>query len=180
MNQTSKQYRVLAISLSTRGFGYAIMERENGLVECGKKRVDADKNAGSLKNIETMIARIEPDCLVLHDVNAKGTYRRDRIKQLHRKVIALAKKRTLKVVKISKTELRELLLNDKNGTKQEMAALMAKRFPEQLALRLPAERKAWDSEDARMDIFDAVGLMVAYWLKQEKSLGKLSQLKVAS
>ena len=99
---------------------------------------------------------------MLQDVNAKnarGTRRDPRIKELHRKVIALAKKCKLKVVEISGTELREVLLGNERGTKQEMAELLAKQFPDDLASQLPPKRKSWESEDARMDIFEAVAIV---------------------
>ena len=116
----------------------------------------------SLTNIDKLIVRFQPDVLVLHKVNAKGTYRAPRIKELHRKVIALAKKRKLKVVKLSNTELRTVLLNDPKGTKHDMAEHIAKQFPDELAARVPPKRRDWTSEYARMDIFDAVGLAVAF------------------
>ena len=158
MNQSAKQSRILSISISTWGFGYAVLEGENSLVDYGNKRINADKNTRSLAHIEKMIVHNQPDVLVLQDVNAKGTRRAPRIKQLHRKVVALAKERKLKVVEISGAELRRLLLNNEDGIKQEMAEVLAKKFPDELASRLPEKRKAWKSEDARMDIFDAVGL----------------------
>src|SRR6266702_3450475 len=105
----NKQFRIAAVSLSANGFGYAIMEGD-ALVEYRNKVFLADKNANSLTIIDKLILRFQPDVLVLHDVNAKGTYRAPRIKELHRKVIALAKKRKLKVVKLSNTELRTMLL----------------------------------------------------------------------
>ena len=43
-----------------------------------------------------------------------------------------------------------------------MAELLAKKFPDELASRLPPKRKPWKSEDSRMDIFDAVALAVAF------------------
>jgi hypothetical protein len=42
-----------------------------------------------------------------------------------------------------------------------LATAVAQRFPDELAARLPPKRKAWASEDARMDIFEAVALAVA-------------------
>lgn len=123
--------------------------------------VDEDKNVRVPEHIEKVIARNLPDVLVLSDVNAEGTYRCRRIKKLDRAVVALAKSRKLKVVKISGTELRGALLSNKAGTKHEMAQLLAKRYPAKLASRLPPKRRAWDSENARMDIFDSVGLAVA-------------------
>jgi hypothetical protein len=169
--QTPKQSRILAVSLSSRGFGYAAMEGDDRLVSFGKKIFNEDKNVRSLAHIEKVIIRNEPDVLVLQDVNAKnarGTRRDPRIKELHREVVGLAKKCKLKVVKISGTELRNALLGNERGTKQEMAELLAKQFPDELASRLPPKRKSWKSEDARMDIFAAVALAVMFRLKQSK------------
>jgi hypothetical protein len=56
------------------------------------------------------------------------------------------------------------MLNE-NETKQEMAELLAKQFPDELASQLPLKRKTWKSEDSRMDIFDAVALVVAFRIK---------------
>ena len=144
----------------TRETIYAVLEGDDDLIDYGNKRINKDKNARSLAHIEKMIAHNQPDVLVLQDVNAKGTRRALRIKKLHREIVSVAKKRKLKVIKISGTELRRLLFGNEAGTKQEMAELLAKKFPDELASRLPEKRKPWKSEDARMDIFDAAGLAV--------------------
>jgi len=162
MNQTSKQFRSLAVSLSSRGFGYAVMEGDNTLILYGKMIINKDKNVRVLAHVRKMIVRNQPDVLVLHDVNAKGTYRDPRIKALAKKVVALAKEHKLKVAKISGIELRGTLLGNENGTKHEMAEFLAKQFPDELASCLPPKRKLWKSEDTRMDIFDAVGLAVTF------------------
>jgi hypothetical protein len=47
-----------------------------------------------------------------------------------------------------------------------MAELLANQFPEELASRIPKKRKAWTSENARMDIFDAVGLVAAFQMRR--------------
>jgi hypothetical protein len=73
-------------------------------------------------------------------------------------VITLVTNNKLKTVTISGKELRIALLGNEAGTKQEMAELLAKKFPAELASRLPSKRKSWQSEDARMDIFEAVEL----------------------
>ena len=156
-------FRIAAVSLSANGFGYAILEG-GALIEYRNKVFLTDKNANSLVHIEKFIVYYQPDVLVLNDVNAKGTYRAPRIKELHRKVVALAKRHKLKTKKISKAELRTLLLNDPKGTKHDMAEHIAKQFPDELASRVPPKRKLWTSEANRMDIFDAVGLVMAYCL----------------
>jgi hypothetical protein len=47
---------------------------------------------------------------------------------------------------------------------------IATRFPDELGSRVPPKRKAWTSQNARMDIFDAVGLVVAFRLKNDDAL----------
>ncbi len=107
----------------------------------------------------------QPSVLVLQDVNAKGCRRAPRIKALHQRVIALAKKRKCKITLLSGKKLRIALLGDAEGTKHEMAELLAQRFPVELAEKLPPKRRHWDSEDGRMDIFDAVALAVVFLMK---------------
>jgi hypothetical protein len=88
--------------------------------------------------------------LVLQDVNnVKGTLRVPRIKELHRKIVALAKNKKIKVITMSGKVLRATLLGNEDGTKHEMAELLAKQFPDELGSRLPPKRKTWKSEDSR-------------------------------
>ena len=169
MNQTSKQVRVLAVSLSTFGFGYAVMENEKSLVEYGKRRITGDRHKASFKGIDKLIARSQPDCLVLQDVNnAKGTHCVDRIKKLQRAIVRFAKEQKLAVKIISGREVRDALLGNEKGTKHEMAELLAGRFSNELASQLPPKRQAWMNADARMDIFDAVGLAVVFQMQKGK------------
>jgi hypothetical protein len=160
------QFRILAVSLSSRGFGYAVMEGNNRLVGYGNKVINKNKNARVLVHIEKVITRYRPNLLALQDVNAKGTHRDPRIKELNRKIITLMKKRKLKTAKLSGTDLRIMLLGNPKGTKHEMAESLAKRFLDELASRLPPKRNFYNSEDVRMDIFDAVALAVVF--QQEK------------
>jgi hypothetical protein len=65
--------------------------------------------------------------------------------------------------------MRSVLLGKPKGTKQEIAELLAGKYPDELASRLPPKRKPWKSEDTRMDIFDAVALAVVFRMKKTKS-----------
>ncbi len=161
----NKHFRILAIALSANGFGHAVMEGDNHLVDYRNKVFIADKNANSLLHINKLIVRYQPDMLVLHDVNARGTYRAPRIKELHCEVVKLAKKYKLKMAKLSNAQLRMTLLHDPNGTKHEMAEQIAKLFADELGSRVPPKRKTWTSEMSRMDIFDAMALAVVFRMK---------------
>jgi hypothetical protein len=167
MNQTtSKDFRILAVALSARGFGFVVMEGRKTIIECGGRVADGDKNVQSLSKLEKLLNFYRPDVLVLQDVEAKGSRRAPRIKTLNRQIKGMAEKNRIAVKLISGKQLRSLLLGNPKGTKQEMAEVLAMQFPDELASRLPPKRKTWQSEDGRMDIFDAVALAVVFWLKR--------------
>ena len=169
MNQTTSQhYRILAVALSARGFGFVVMEGLNTIIECGGRVADGDKNTQSLAKMEKLLNFYRPGVLMLQDVEAKGSRRAPRIKTLNRQIKVIAGKRKIEVKLISGKQLRDLLLGNPRGTKQEMAEMLAAQFPDELASRLPPKRKPWKSEDARMDIFDAMAMAVVFRLKGVK------------
>lgn len=168
MNQTaSKQIRILAVALTARGFGYCVMENQ-AILESGNKGVEGNKNSQSVFKIEKLLKQFLPSVLVLQDVNATGCRRAPRIKALHRQVIELAAKYELKVTFLSGKQLREVLLGDANGTKHEMAEMLAEKYPFEIAAKLPPKRRPWENEDGRMDMFDAVGLALVFRMSEKR------------
>ena len=162
MNQTaSKQIRVLAIALTARGFGYCVMEN-HAILECGNKGVKGNRNLQSASKIEKLLKQFLPSVLVLQDVNATGCRRARRIKTLHRQIIELAASRKIKVSLFSAKSLRIALVGDIKGTKHEMAKILAEKYSIELAEKLPKKRRPWESEDGRMDLFEAVALAVVF------------------
>ena len=166
---TSKDSRILAIAFSTGGFGFVVMEGQKAIIEFGRRVADGDKNAQSLAKMKKLINFYQPEVMVLQDVEAKGSRRFPRIKTLNRQIKREAEKQKIQVKLFSGKQLRTSLLGNPRGTKQEMAAMLAAQFPDELASRLPPKRKPWQSEDARMDIFDAMALAVVFWMKGAKS-----------
>ena len=167
MNHNPKEFRILAIALSSRGLGYAVLEGEKSLIECGGKTAkNGNKNSQCLAKVKTLVEFYQPGVLVLQDVAAKGSHRASRIKTLNRQIIVTARKRKLKVALFSGKQLRSLLLGDAKGTKHEVAEMIAKHFPNELASRLPPKRRPWTSEDGRMDLFDAAALAVAFRMRR--------------
>ena len=165
-NHHQKPFRLLAVALTSRGLGYAVLEGESSLIESSRMSVrNGDKNWQCLAKVKKLTAFYRPDALILQDVTAKGSRRNSRIKALHREVMRFAAKQRLKVDLISEKQLRNLLLGDASGTKHEMAEMLTERFSDELAFRLPSKRRLWQSEDSRMDIFDAVALAVAFRMK---------------
>jgi Holliday junction resolvasome RuvABC endonuclease subunit len=159
VNKTFPKYpRILAIAPSTRGFGYAVLEGHNILVDWGVRSIKGDKNAGSIEKVEKMIALYEPQVMVLEDTGAKESRRSPRIQALTKQLIAVAESRTIKVALFPRKQVRQVFFADGCGTKHALAEIIARQFPEELGFRLPPKRRPWMSEDSRMDIFDAVAL----------------------
>jgi Holliday junction resolvasome RuvABC endonuclease subunit len=151
---------LLAIAPSTRGFGFALLEGLDMLVNWGDKRVKGDKNRNSLAKVEDLIAQYQPDVLVLQDNSTKPFRRAARIRALSRQIIRVAGTRKVSVALFSHEQVRRVFFADGQGTKHALAEIIANKFPEELGFRLPPKRRAWMSEDSRMDIFDAVALVL--------------------
>jgi hypothetical protein len=160
--------RVLAIVPSSRGFGFAVMEGGDTLVDWGVRSVTGDKNADALKKADAMIALYKPTVLVLEDASAKGSRRSPRIRDLTKEIIATAASRRMKVALFSRDRVMGVFFEDGIGSKHTIARILAMRFPEELGHRLPPKRKPWKSEDYRMGIFDAVALAFSKHLLKGK------------
>lgn len=163
-----KDIRILSIAPSTRGFGFAVIEGDDKLVDWGVKSVTKDKNTGSITKVDELLALYQPRVIVLQDV--KDSRRAPRIRELIQQIVALAESRKVKVVLLSRKQVEQFFFHDGQGTKYALAELLAEWFPEELCDRLPPKRRPWMSEDYRMDIFDAVALAVAFRLKKERKL----------
>ena len=171
MNRTHpKQHRILAIAPSTRGFGFAVLEGKETLVDWGVKSANGDKNARSLERLETLIAYYLPEVLIMEDHSAKNSRRSPRIRELGLQIVTAASNRNVRVKLFSRQQVRQVFFADGRGTKHALAEILAKRYPEELASRLPRKRHPWDSEVHSMDIFDAVALALVFWLKKEIGL----------
>lgn len=165
-NTYSNHFRILAIAPSSRGFGFAVLEGEEKLVDWGVKSIKGDKNTGSIAKVVEMISHYQPGVIVFEDYSAKHSRRSARIRALGKKIIALAEIRNVTVVLFSREQVRQVFFADGLGTKYALAEMLAARFPEELASRLPPKRRPWMSEDYRMDIFDAVALALALRLRK--------------
>jgi hypothetical protein len=158
----SKPLRVLGLSPSTGGVGFALLEDNQRLIDWGVKSVQGDKNAGSIRKIEELILHYRPDVLAFENYEAKGSQRRGRIRELGHEIANLGKYHKLRVSIISRKQLLRFFFEDGQGTKRTVANILARRYPEELGPRLPPKRKPWMAQDIRMDIFSAVAWGLAY------------------
>jgi Holliday junction resolvasome RuvABC endonuclease subunit len=162
-----KYFRIIGISPSMWGFGFALLEGNNVLVDWDAKITSKDKNARCLKEVDRLINLYAPDAMALFDYSA-GSKRSLRVQRLNRCMIALAKKHRIKVELFTPEKVAQLFFPDGGGTKHDMAEVLAKRFSDEIGFRLPPKRAAWMNQDRRMDIFDAAALAVAFRRKRSE------------
>ena len=168
MTKSKPKYtRILAVAPSTRGFGYAVHEGQDTLVDRGGKRASGDKNRECLAKVDELIDHWQPEVLVLEDSSGKGSRRAPRIQKLCKGIIALARNRKVSMKVFSRKTIRKVFFVDGQGTRHDVAKMVAEWFPEELGLLLPSKRRACDDgEDPRMDIFDAVALVMVHRLRE--------------
>src|SRR5437870_10899563 len=105
----TKDIRVLAIDPSSRGFGFAVLEGLNRLIDWGVKETKKNKNAKSLTLIDDLIDRYEPNVVVVEDYTGKGSRRCRRIQGLINDISKLASKRKIRVRSLSRAKVKRAL-----------------------------------------------------------------------
>lgn len=174
--------RVLAIDPSEVGFGWAVLEGPRNLIDWGLKVTPpriakpAQKNNYSLRRIEELNARFDPDALVIEDYQSEGFHRRNRIHKLLQRIMRLSSRQKIKVVAIPKLKVRERFLPFDIHNKSERATRIAGWFPE-LSPSVPKYRKPWMAEDSRMSIFDAIAMAYVFYSQQKVETSQPSNEK---
>jgi Holliday junction resolvasome RuvABC endonuclease subunit len=159
---SSKEKRVLAIDPTTKGFGFAVMEGPEKLIDWGVKGVKGSKNQKSLELVSALIDHYQPDVIVVEDYSGKGSRRCKRIQELITRIIKLGSEKNVRIRNVSPFSVRRAFSESGDFTKHQIATAIAQRLPE-LASRLPPYRKCWMSEDYRMSIFDAVSFALTFF-----------------
>jgi hypothetical protein len=157
--------RVLAIDPITWGYGFAILDGPRSLIDWdlqGTSRREEPRERWCLRQIGVLIDRYGPDRIVVEDCLDPRSRRGRRNRQLIERIITLASERGIPARRISRTRLHRTFAAAGACTKYKIALAVAGRFPE-VAWRLPPIRKPWMSEDARMAIFDAIALALAFY-----------------
>ena len=165
--QTESDKRIFAIDPCTQGFGYAVMEGMEYLVDWGLRETRRNKNTECLKSLLALLRAYQPDFLVIEDCMEKGSRRRRRIKELVRKIFRLSKRLGIMAVSLSPRCVRETFKEWQACNKHQAAIVIGNMYPE-LIPRIPPERKCWMSEDPRTNIFDAVALGITYFYKRNR------------
>ena len=175
----SKTNLVLSVKPFCRGFAFALFEDQQSPADWGVKDIRGKaKNALTLHAVKQVITQYHPDMLVLPKPEARS----DRIKKLISAIDDHAKKQGIPVHTVTRADIRAVFAADLPGagdagraffkpTRYQIAQAIANRF-EFFAPQLPPPRRFYDSEDARMSLFDAVSAAVTFYARQKAGGGK--------
>ena len=163
MNNLNQEPTVLSIAPSTTGFGFAFMRKPASFVQWGNKWIaGSNKNKKTLAALMKMIERFGPSVIVLPDASEESS-RAKHVQELVQQITSLAVQHGIAVKLIIQKELRDCFFQVKQETKYARAKILAQRFPQELAHLLPPKRQAWVHENPKMDLFDAVALVLTYF-----------------
>ena len=148
----------MGIAPSSRGFGFAVVTKKNGLIDWGVKVVKTgNKNERCLSSVTHLLEIYGPHTIGLED-HSKNARRCGRIEELVYGIITLAEENGIRVKRLSRKQINSKLLRNERGTRHQIAKYLANAYKDQLSFRLPAKRRLWQSEAYQMDIFAAVAL----------------------
>jgi Holliday junction resolvasome RuvABC endonuclease subunit len=171
--------RFLAVDPTCRGFGFAVLEGPERLLDWGVAHARKNKRDRCLARIAELIQRYEPTVIVAEDGTGKGSRRCPRVLRLLRDVRKLAAKNHIVMRSFPRSKVWRTFAEGEALTKHQIAKLIAARFPE-LAPRLPPFRKPWMSEDDRMSIFDALAFALTFFHVEEQRRKALQKQRPAA
>lgn len=165
----------LAIFPSKDGFGWIVFDGPLSPVAWDVSTLakvsgtPQEKNARCMKRIEKLIEQYYPAAVVLEAFEGSGTRRNKRIKQLCRSIASLAaiNQRQLRI--ISRDQIRSCFGNAQPKTRYAIASTVAS-YLKEIGHRLPDKRRAWETEDTDMALFNAGALLITYYANPREPL----------
>jgi hypothetical protein len=156
---------VLAIYPTSRGYAFVLFESPLTPHDWGTKDIKQDAGCAlSITSIKEMLLRYRPDVLVVEDAYEHGTKRSFRMSRIHRAITDFAHAHSIDVAIIKRSEVRAAFATMGAITKYDIAKCIASKI-DAFAGLAPRARKAWETEDRRMALFDAASRALTYYYK---------------
>lgn len=154
--------RVLGVSPSSRGFGYAVFEGPGEVIDWGVQAIPSNERARRIARIEALIDWYAPDVIVVENCTGQGSRRGVKTRRQIEALVRIAQKRRIKAKSYSRAVIRQCFARFNARGKDAIARVIAHEFPE-MEPRLPPPRRPWMSEDTRMGMFDAAALALTHF-----------------
>lgn len=156
---------LLSIYPNNRGFGYALMEDPQKLLDYGIVTIRPLCNGRILKRIEKLLDYYKPTLVVTQDYKCTHARYGKRNKALIEAIVELAQRKNLDIHSYTRIQIRDVFEQFEARTKHEISRKIAEWLPE-VAYRTPKLRKLWYPEDYNMVLFDALSLIYAFYYLQ--------------
>lgn len=153
--------RVLAITAFAPGLAFAVLEgngQDSELVDWGISELRRDRETVAEKRLHELLERYQPDRVALEDPFGTGFRRPPRIVALNEMLFLASVGCGIDTVRLKRDAIKRLFFPNSNGTMEDIARIIAQRYPEQLSFRLPPKRRAWMGYNRNFAIFHAVAL----------------------
>lgn len=154
-----RDQRVLAIDPYLRGFGWALLEGPDLLVDWGIYQARTKRPERALGRLAEILHRYAPHRVVVEEIQHPRCHRRARARALISEIYDMARAADIEVRAVPMDAVREHYRAIGAKSKDAVARLIVDRFPE-LQPILPPRRKNWMREDERMAVFDALAMAV--------------------
>jgi hypothetical protein len=154
----------MALDLRVRRFGYVVFEGSTILDWGVRTYANGDRSLleRRLSDLRSMFA---PSIILIRETAESHQFGQPMIRHVLHTVKAFAKRALMVIRVIDSSSLRSFFSRGVKVNKQDIARMVADRFPE-LSWRLPPERKPWQTEPRRQSIFDAASLGLFYFAQQ--------------
>jgi len=121
------------------------------------------------KRVVALLSSFSPSVIVIKRERWDRAKTSPHIRSLVAVMVGVAAAHSLPICLVTEDHVRTTFRNLQCETRDDIAAVLARIFPE-LLWKLPPRRRPWQSEHPRMAMFDAVALGLAYWQHQSRSL----------
>lgn len=163
MRERQRYDLILGIYLNVRGFAFVLFEGPFTPVDWGIVEIRGkEKLRRSLRRIGAIFGQYSPDALVLQNMSSRVARRAKHTRILNDAIKTLADTQSIQVHLYSRAQVCEYFKKFGLTNKDAIAETIARKIPV-LERLVPSRRKIWNSESARMVLFDAVALVLLFF-----------------
>lgn len=149
---TISEARMLALDITPKGIAFVVFEGRGRLYDSGMTYISERSKHAYVEKAEHLFLEYLPHVLVIEDTKGEGFKKGPRTESVIKRLELLAMSKSLPIVKVAR---RDVLRTFGTKNKYQTAAAIARIFPV-LEDRLPRQRRPWESETDRANVFDAV------------------------
>jgi Holliday junction resolvasome RuvABC endonuclease subunit len=165
MRSNPREERILAISIRSQRLGFAIAEGSLELLNWGMiyyEKNEKTRVRAAAKRIAALFQRFVPSLVAIERSAEEKALNPSGLRSIYHEIRNEATRQSVPVRLLNRTKVRETFRDFGGQSKDDIAALLVRMFPE-LQPKLPPKRRLWEPEHFSMPMFDAVTLAVACW-----------------